>query len=196
MRMRGKAVASYFAYRLGIRKAFSSVTEDELSALKRCAQGKKVLVELGVYEGKTSLAFREVMHPNGTLWLVDPFVPGVLGVSWQRLIAQSEVGRSANGTVRFLRTLSGDAAETWSESFDFLFIDADHTYESVRRDWESWASFAKPGAHIAFHDSCLKAARCKPTDGPVRLVNEIVANNCDFCLVEQVDSLTVFQRQV
>lgn len=35
---------------------------------------------------------------------------------------------------------------------DFLFIDADHTFEGVKRDFEMYAPLVRPGGIIAFHD--------------------------------------------
>lgn len=35
---------------------------------------------------------------------------------------------------------------------DFLFIDGDHTYEGVKRDFEMYSPFVKKGGIIAFHD--------------------------------------------
>jgi predicted O-methyltransferase YrrM len=35
---------------------------------------------------------------------------------------------------------------------DFLFIDADHTYAGVRRDFELYAPLVRPGGLVAFHD--------------------------------------------
>jgi predicted O-methyltransferase YrrM len=182
-------------YLVRAREAYSSVTQEELATLEWCAQDKSVVVELGVYEGRTSRALREVMAPQGTLWLIDPFVPGALGINWQRLVATAEISRSRRGNVRYLRQMSWDAAKTWRGEFDFLFIDADHSYEAVKRDWETWAPFAAPGGLIALHDSCCEAPRCKPTDGPVRLVQEILATDGAFELVRQVHSLTVFRRR-
>ena len=37
-------------------------------------------------------------------------------------------------------------------TIDFLFIDGDHTYEGVRRDFEIWSVLVTPGGHVAFHD--------------------------------------------
>lgn len=38
------------------------------------------------------------------------------------------------------------------ESLDFIFIDADHTYESVISDLKHWFPKLKRGGHIAGHD--------------------------------------------
>jgi predicted O-methyltransferase YrrM len=35
---------------------------------------------------------------------------------------------------------------------DFLFIDADHTYEGVKSDFNTYKHFVRPGGIIAFHD--------------------------------------------
>jgi len=36
--------------------------------------------------------------------------------------------------------------------FDFVFIDADHHYEAVRRDFEFYRPLVRPGGLMAFHD--------------------------------------------
>lgn len=35
---------------------------------------------------------------------------------------------------------------------DFLFIDGDHTYEGVKKDFEDYSPFVKPGGLVVFHD--------------------------------------------
>jgi predicted O-methyltransferase YrrM len=35
---------------------------------------------------------------------------------------------------------------------DFLFIDGDHTYDGVRKDWESYGEMMRPGGLVALHD--------------------------------------------
>lgn len=44
------------------------------------------------------------------------------------------------------------AKEVKDESLDFVFIDADHKYESVREDLEEWAKKVKVGGIVAGHD--------------------------------------------
>jgi len=38
------------------------------------------------------------------------------------------------------------------EELDFIFIDGDHTYEGVKKDFEMYSTFLKDGGYIAFHD--------------------------------------------
>jgi hypothetical protein len=36
--------------------------------------------------------------------------------------------------------------------FDFLFIDGDHSYAGVKRDFEMYSPLVKPGGWVGFHD--------------------------------------------
>jgi predicted O-methyltransferase YrrM len=49
-------------------------------------------------------------------------------------------------------------------SVDFLFIDGDHRYDGVRRDFESYAPLVRPGGLIAIHDI---------VPGPVEAVGDV-----------------------
>lgn len=40
----------------------------------------------------------------------------------------------------------------YEKCVDFLFIDGDHTYEGVKKDFEMYSPFVKNGGCIAFHD--------------------------------------------
>ena len=35
---------------------------------------------------------------------------------------------------------------------DFMFIDGDHTYDGVKKDFEMYKHLVKPGGWVAFHD--------------------------------------------
>jgi predicted O-methyltransferase YrrM len=45
-------------------------------------------------------------------------------------------------------------AETFlaGDKLDILFIDGDHTYAGVRRDFELWSPLVRPGGYVVFHD--------------------------------------------
>ena len=38
------------------------------------------------------------------------------------------------------------------EKLDFIFIDGDHTYEGVKKDYEMYYTLMKKGGIIGFHD--------------------------------------------
>ena len=58
-----------------------------------------------------------------------------------------------NGKVAIVKKFSHIAAKDIAdESFDFIYIDADHTYEAVKRDLNAWWPKLKVGGLIGLHD--------------------------------------------
>jgi predicted O-methyltransferase YrrM len=46
----------------------------------------------------------------------------------------------------------GEVSEIVDDGIDLLFIDGDHTYEGVKRDFEMYSKLVSEGGFIAFHD--------------------------------------------
>ena len=111
--MRGGQFLHWMKYHLGLEPAATQTTDAERAAIRAYAEGRLCLVEIGVFEGVTSLVLRESMDPAGTLFCVDPFFKGALGVSYGFSISRREIGKSRNGSVQFLQMLSHDAARKW-----------------------------------------------------------------------------------
>ena len=185
---------------LGLRAAESQTTPEERAALARYAHGRTPIVEIGVWHGVTTAALRRAMRDGGVLWAVDPFPAGRLGFSLQKPIAEAEVGRVRNGTVRWLRTTGQAAASEFEreqrEPVALIFIDGDHSYEGLSADWFAWKPLVAPGGLVCLHDSRSTPARDIGTAGSVRATNEIVLQDPDFELLEQIDSLTVVRRRI
>lgn len=156
----------------------------------RYAAGKHRLAEIGVWEGGTTRKLRAVMSPEGALFAIDPFPRGRLGVSYQHLIAHGEVNRVTNGRVFWIRSTGVAAARSpavASEPFDFIFIDADHTYEGLRADWEAWSPLASN--IVALHD-----AIGDQDQGSVRFVRERVITDRRFTTIETAGCLLMLKR--
>jgi len=192
--MRGNMITHWALYHLGIHTARTQLSRPETEQLIQLAGTAESIVELGVFEGATSLHLRKSMRPSGTLYGIDPFFSGFVGFSYGLSIATREVNKSNNGKVQFIQKMSYEASAGWAKPIDLLFVDADHAYEAVKQDWLEWSPFIRRGGHIALHDSCVYAGRCGPTVGPVLLVNELKKVPGRFKLVRQVDTLSVFQR--
>ncbi len=45
------------------------------------------------------------------------------------------------------------AKDLAQHQFNFVFIDADHTYDAVVADFTNWSELIKPGGWVAFHDT-------------------------------------------
>ena len=62
-------------------------------------------------------------------------------------------------------------ARILAPSIDFLFIDADHSYEAVRQDFEMYGTLVRKGGVIALHD--IKQQDSRPNYGVWKLWDEI-----------------------
>jgi predicted O-methyltransferase YrrM len=62
-----------------------------------------------------------------------------------------------------------------NEKLDVLFIDGDHTYEGVKKDFELYSPFVRSGGLIAFHD-IVDARKLDPTCNVNLFWNEIKDN--------------------
>ena len=73
-----------------------------------------------------------------------------------------------------------------NSEIDFLFIDGDHSYEGVKKDWVMYSRFVKRGGLIAFHDICEHStvANCEVN----RFWNEIKKNYKTWNCVDPSDT--------
>jgi hypothetical protein len=90
--------------------------------------------------------------------------------------AQARCFRYPN--VQMIKAWSKDAAQTFPDaSLDYLFIDANHTYECCKEDLALWTSKVKPGGIVSGHDyfSTKGRKRLEFLDfGVIEAVNEHV----------------------
>jgi hypothetical protein len=163
--------------------------------LRSYASGRRRLCEIGVFHGVTTCVLREAMAADGVLVAVDPFLSsffGLRGYGWARRIARREVGKVRNGRVLWVED-TGEKAPFHKEvadllPMDFLFIDGDHSWESLKADWEAWNGRVASDAIVALHDSC----NCD-NNGSERYTNEVILKDSRFAKLVSVDSLTVLK---
>ena len=125
------------------------------------------LVEVGAYCGQ-SAAFLGVELVNrgvtaARVDLVDWFHDSLPGDVLGRLARVPILWKALPGCSWDLAALYPD------ESLDFVFLDADHAYESVSRDIDAWRPKVKRGGLLAGHDYIHWPS---PPFGVVRAVNE------------------------
>jgi predicted O-methyltransferase YrrM len=189
----------FLLWLIGARAAETQTTARERAALAVRAAGRATLAEIGVWHGVTTAVLRRAMAPQGVLWAVDPFPPGLLGISLQAPIARAEVGRIHNGRVRWIRTTGERAAEIYRQEgrnpIDLIFIDGDHSYNGLLRDWHAWSPLVALGGVACLHDSRSTPERQIDDAGSVRATAEVVRKDPGFELVEEVDSLTIVRRR-
>ncbi len=123
--------------------------------------GLRVGAEIGVAEGRFSSALLKLC-PDLTLYGVDPYLPEYKtwdGGSWdetrqaQNCIKARVIAKRFKNRFSLIEAPSTDAARGFDDgSLDFVFIDADHSYEAVMSDIAAWLPKVRPGGWITGHD--------------------------------------------
>jgi uncharacterized Rossmann fold enzyme len=117
--------------------------------------------EIGVFAGE--LSCRLLQKPDLTLTMVDSWKQGDGGDDFHANLSQTQqdyyLGATKAATAfagERARILVKDSVEAAREiedgSLDFVFIDANHTYEACKADVEAWLPKVKPTGFIAGHD--------------------------------------------
>ena len=186
----------WLTYLAGIQPALTQTTAAEQDCLVKIATGKKTLVEIGVWHGVNTRRLRNAMANDGVLYAVDPFPKGRFGVRWERQIAHREAAREFNGEVQWLEDYSYNAVNDFKQRcdkpIDFLFIDGDHSFDGVQKDWVLWSPLLSHDGVIALHDSRSYSGRSIDGCGAARFTKEVIHADSRFQLLEETDSLSVF----
>jgi predicted O-methyltransferase YrrM len=134
---------------------------EEFRALARLVEQRRprTVLEIGTADGGTLFAHTRLAHEEELIVSIDlPHGPFGGGYPARRIpLYESFVGPTQR--LELLR-VDSHAASTAAllervlagRSIDYAFIDGDHTYDGVRKDFELCLRFAAPDAVIAFHD--------------------------------------------
>src|SRR5262249_25286648 len=118
---------------LGLRPALAQHTAEEHEVLRRWARNRSQIVEIGVAEGVSGLAMREVMAEKGTIFLVDPYHLSRIPVfNFAKRAAHKSVNSSEVGRAVWIEKFSSDAVKSWDSEIDLLMIDGDHAESAVQ----------------------------------------------------------------
>ena len=177
---------------LGIDEPATQVTEAELEVLLASAAKARTIVELGTFEGKTAVALAKVSP--GDVYTVDPFIPGRLGVCYGCVIAHVARRRAKVANLHFLRGFSHDVAPSFDDPVDMIFIDANHSYDAVRRDWEDWTPKLRAGGIVAMHDVRV-ASNSSVRLGSMDFFERVVASDTGYEEIAAVDALVVLRKR-
>jgi len=152
----------------------------ELSPLIRLLKRRKLrtVVEIGTQKGGTLYAWCTIAEPDALIFSIDlPGGPFGGGYSLkdlktfrtykrkdQRLYFFRKDSHKKGTKEELVRKLKG-------RKIDFLFIDGDHRYRGVKKDWTLYAPLVKRNGLIVFHDILFhpKIPQCQVD----RLWNEI-----------------------
>lgn len=148
--------------------------------------------EIGVLYGDTSYHLLNEI-PNLNLYSVDPYLPydepdrTAQHMAQYEQQARDKLSKFGSRSI-MMKNTSVEAAPTITDgSLDFVFIDAQHTYEACKEDIETWFPKIRPGGLITGHDYRW--------DGVNRAVNEFAQKmNYTGNFTPQASDLWIFQK--
>lgn len=146
------------------------------------AQKHKSILEIGSWKGKSTVALLE--GTKGKVTAVDYFKGSGCGDETHKATGIYEEFLKNTKQFENLRTLkmsSYEASEKLKgEKFDMIFIDADHSYESVKQDIQLWKDRA---TKIICGDDYNQAWK-----GVIRAVNE------EFNKIDLIESIWLIRK--
>lgn len=187
-----KSLLHLVRFMLGFDPAASQVTDQELQMLLRYARDARTICEVGCYEASTSVALAR--NTAGTVYSIDPFNPGRLGVCYTEYVATVHRWRNGAQNLVFLKGLSLEIGRRFDLPIDFLFLDADHSYEAVKADWDEWFPKVRKRGYIALHDS-KPAANSPQKLGSMQFYSEDLPHIDGVVECDAVDSLVIVQSR-
>jgi predicted O-methyltransferase YrrM len=185
---------------LGLRQPHVHLTPRDITLLEKWGRDRRALLEIGVFEGGSALILRRVMHPTGTLHLVDPFIPTESDMVGSERVSRVVVNRERRGAVQFHCDFSHTVAQTWNTPLDFLFIDGDHSEAATRQDFEDFEKHLTPDGVILFHDARLTQPSEQPwmgSPGSTAFVDQAFrrAAHPRWKITDESGSIVVLQRR-
>lgn len=184
-----KSLIHTLKYFAGLDSPITQVSAEELRLLTHHASNAKVLVEVGTFEGATTKALAEAT--SGDVYSIDVFFPGRIGICYAEIIARRNCGGLGNVTI--LKGASADVALSFRQPIDFLFIDADHSYEGVKADWLVWFPKVRINGVIAMHD-CKYTERMPEPQGSWAFYKKEVTEMSNVEEIGAVESLVVLRK--
>ncbi len=115
-----------------------------------CRGGSAILLARGLHDSKYS----------GRVWTVDIYPRRDLRIASKNI---------HDSGVEHLITQCRGTTESWTARlakvapFNFIFIDADHSYDGVKSDWKNYSPMLSGDGLIAFHDT-----NAEPVDKVIR----------------------------
>lgn len=119
----------------------------------------KIIFEIGTYDGGTLFFLSKFANSNATLITLDlPIIRDGVGYSPAKIPFYKSF-KSKSQKIYFIRDDSHRISALKkvkkilkNKKIDALFIDGDHTYEGVKKDFEIFSPLVRDGGIIAFHD--------------------------------------------
>lgn len=145
------------------------------------------VIEIGSFKGRSTWFLARGLEDADSPHRVVAIDPHLEGTDDAFRLEIERTGITSRVDVR--RAYSHEVAPSFDEPIGLVWIDGDHAYDGVRRDFEDWFPRLAEGGWIAFHDTVNQWY------GPTRLVRELLSTRDDLNGVG-VMGIVTFARKV
>jgi predicted O-methyltransferase YrrM len=145
------------------RMSSLSISVGDLETLVHFCRDKEMVVELGTNTGSTAMILSSIAKQVFTVDIfenIDLIEDEQQREAYRVAFEHNQhfylkiVQRLHPFNVHVCLGLSHEFAIQFSKGeVDTIFIDADHSYAGVKRDYEAWFDRVKVGGHFIFHDN-------------------------------------------
>ena len=145
-----------FLHYFKLVQASSQTIDQELAVISRYAAGAPLALEIGAYQGVSTVHIARAISGEGRLWCVDPWPEEMHCRNPCYSIFRRHIERSGvSKKIVVIRKKSEDAKDDLPNCFDFAFIDGDHSWVGVDADWKLVSPRIRQGGFICLHDSVV-----------------------------------------
>lgn len=144
---------------------------------------KIIAVEIGSYYGASSCIISASISHDSRLYCIDTWAnDNMIGegddINDPNLQTQDTFYTFLRNTKKYkdkiitIKDWSYNAInklKEYEEAIDFLFIDGDHNYEGVKKDWDLYSALLKRDSIVVFHDAGWAS-------GVIKVINDEVVN--------------------
>ena len=154
-------IQGWFGYEKQFDKIIMEIKDRRLFSSAKPQEKPPVVVEIGSWLGRSSFYLVNKYAIFADIYVVDTWQGSESELhSSHKLVQEKDIYiefmrnmRAVHGRFTPVRTTSTNAANIFEDgSVDFVFIDAEHTYEAVLADIKAWVPKLSPSAIIAGHD--------------------------------------------
>lgn len=134
------------------------------------------ILEVGSFKGRSAVALSVGARAGGhgaMIYCIEPHAAfvgvygGIYGPSDRAQFYQAMLATGSYQNTALINLSSEKVASAWTIPISLCFIDGDHTYAGVRRDFDCWAGKIEEGGLLILDDTNDKSG------GPARLKIEI-----------------------
>jgi len=149
------------------------------------------ILEIGRYRGGSTLLFAVAIDADSKLISIDNLTKiGCDDSALNRVLEKSKLSGKVELIVQDSTKIKAEP-----NSYDVVFIDGDHSYLGILRDYEHWKYSVKPGGHLLLHDAAYGRRFSSVLDGPARCAEVIQKNDYNqFKKVKEIGSIIHFAR--